>query len=271
MSADLKNLSIEELKKIDKLRTQELKDKYKQYKEKQKLIERIKKKESLIKKINVISKRPLKNKKKSKPKPKTKTFDEYFQECIKNKSIPPDTPSYLRKALERAIKKHEQGITREKSALDGFANKYIVQGEPGIFPFEFFKSKSSYLKNFLRNHRNIKVKFVLVCLMEKKERGDKGYPITVQDKAYFHSDTHINLESTDVKKMLVQVIRVILDKIIIYQNNGSGWYFKEVVNLEIHTVDFNPMRGSSYIPLPDWIMRKKAIINIRNTDDKCFL
>ena len=56
MSADLKNLSIEELKKIGKLRTQELKNKYNQYKEKQeqrkrqKLIERIKKKESLIKK-----------------------------------------------------------------------------------------------------------------------------------------------------------------------------------------------------------------------------
>ena len=265
MSADLKNLSIEELKKLSKLKTQELKVKYNQYKEqqeRQKLIEKIKKKESLIKKINVISKRPLKNKKKSKPKPKTKTFDEYFQECIKNKSIPPDTPPYLRKALERAIKEHEQGIIKEKSALDGFANKYIVQGKPGIFPFEYFKSQSNYLKDFLRNHRNIKVKFVLVCLMEKKERGDKGYPITVQDKAYFHSDTHTNLESTDVKQILVQVIRTILDKITIYQHNGSGWYFKEVVHLEIHTVNFNPMRGSSYIPLPDWIMRKKAIINI---------
>ena len=31
------------------------------------------------------------------------------------------------------------------------------------------------------------------------------------------------------------------------------------------------MRGSSYIPLPDWIMRKKAIVNIRNTDEECFL
>ena len=31
------------------------------------------------------------------------------------------------------------------------------------------------------------------------------------------------------------------------------------------------MRGSSYIPLPDWIKRKKAIVNIKNNDDKCFL
>ena len=83
---------------------------------------------------------------------------------------------------------------------------------------------------------------------------------TVQDKAYFHSDTHINLESTDVTEILAKVIHTILEKISIYQQNGSGWYFQEVLHLEIHTVVYKPMRGSSYIPLPDWIMQKKAIV-----------
>ena len=82
-------------------------------------------------------------------------------------------------------------------------------------------------------------------------KGDVKLKLTVQDKAYFQSDTNINLESTDVKEILAQVIHNILQKISIYQENGSGWYFKEVLNLEIHTVNFNPMRGSSYIPLPD--------------------
>ncbi|CAH3142715.1 unnamed protein product [Porites lobata] len=95
--------------------------------------------------------------------------------------------------------------------------------------------------------------------------------ITVLDRAYFHSDTYINLKSTDVKELLAKVIRNLFKNISIYQNNGSGWYFKELLNLEIHTFDFNPMRGSSYIPLPEWIMRKKAILNIRNTDEKSFL
>ena len=67
------------------------------------------------------------------------------------------------------------------------------------------------------------------------------------------------------------MIYKILENVGEYQQNSSEWYFKEVVHLEIHTVDCNPMRGSSYIPLPDWIMRKKAIVNIRNTDEKCFL
>ena len=36
-------------------------------------------------------------------------------------------------------------------------------------------------------------------------------------------------------------------------------------------VDYKPIKGSSYIPLPDFLMRKTAIINIKNKDDKCFL
>ena len=103
-------------------------------------------------------------------KPKPKTFEQYFQECIQNRKISPDTPPYLRKALERAMREYDQGIVREKSALEDFANKYIIKGEPGILPLEFFRSKKEYLKEFLRNHRNIKVRFVLVCLMEKQDR-----------------------------------------------------------------------------------------------------
>ena len=262
MANDLKNLSVKELKKIKKLNQQKLKKEYAKYKKKQKLI-------ADIKKIKKIRER-ITHKPKQKPKQKPKTFDDYFQECIKNKIIPPDTPSYFRKALKRAINEHNQGIVKEKSSLDGFANKYVINGEHGITTFEFFKSQSTYLKEFLRNHRNIKVRFVLVCLTEKVIVDGNNFGF-VQDKAYFNSDTYINLESTDVKKLLSKVIRIIFNNLNIYQMNGSGWYFKEVINLGIHTANYNPMRGSSYIPLPDWIIKKRAILNIINNDEKCFL
>ena len=155
MSTDLRNLSIVELKKIKRDNQQKLKKEYSKYKKKQKLIADIKKIKKLGEKLNPIAEP------KNKP-VKIKTFEDYFQECIKNKTIPPDTPSYLRKALERALKEYDQGIIKEKSALDEFANKYIIKGESGITPYEFFRSKSPYLKDFLRNHRNIKVRFVLV-------------------------------------------------------------------------------------------------------------
>ena len=70
---------------------------------------------------------------------------------------------------------------------------------------------------------------------------------------------------------LIEMIKEIFEDISIYQRNGSAWYFKEVISLEIHIVDCKPIKASTYIPLPDNIIRKKAIINMENKDDKCFL
>ena len=220
------------------------------------------------------SKSKYKPKQKPIPKQKIKTFDEYYQECIKNKTIPKDTPHYLKKALERAMKEYNKGIKHEKSALSNFAEKYDIDGKPGLTPLQFFTEKVARIKDFLRNHRNIKVRMILVCEMERqiieKSKGKSKINFS-QDKAYFQSETHINLEKADVKVILSRMLREIMEKLADYQRNGSGWYFKEVISFEIHTVDYKPIKGSSYIPLPDFLLRKKAIINMENKDDKCFL
>ena len=110
---------MDELKLILEYEKEKLKKNYKELGEKQKLIKDIKKLQKRNAKVEkgIDIKKP---RKKSKPK-KIKTFDEYFQECIQNKEIPSDTPSYLREALERAIREHEQGIEKEKSAFENFA------------------------------------------------------------------------------------------------------------------------------------------------------
>ena len=161
---------------------------------------------------------------------------------------------------------------KEKSALDDFAVKYIIEGVPGLTPIQFFEKNYKTLEDFFTNHRNIKFGMVLVCKMEQQILSkDKGVVGLNQDKAYFKSKTYSNLKSTDIKELISKCIRSIIEQLEVYQKNGSGWYFNEVVQLEIHLVEYNPTKGSSYIPLPDWISNKKAIVNIENKDEKCFL
>ena len=52
---------------------------------------------------------------------------------------------------------------------------------------------------------------------------------------------------------------------------GRGWRFHSVIRLELHTVRYKPLRGETYIPLPVELAVKKAIINMKNDDNKCFL
>ena len=79
------------------------------------------------------------------------------------------------------------------------------------------------------------------------------------------------MKSTNVDKLIKTCILGIEGGIEAYQQNESSWQFKQVYRLEIHTIEYNPTKGSSYIPLPDWISNKKAIVNIQNKDEKCFL
>lgn len=43
--------------------------------------------------------------------------------------------------------------------------------------------------------------------------------------------------------------------------------FRKRLSLEIHTVKYKPLKGSTFIPLTDFIMRKKAVINLENKDN----
>ena len=264
------NLSLDEIRHIIAEEKEELKKDYKELGERRKLIKQYKKLKEAREKVQKGI--DIKKERKSKKIKKIKSFDEYFQECIKNKEIPKDTPTYFREALERAIKECYEGLVKEKSALDDFAIKYIIEGEPGISPIPCFNRINKTLEVFFTNHRNIKFSMVLVCLMEQQILSkDKGVVGLNQHKAFFKSKTYKNLKSTDVKELISKCIRSIIEKLEVYQKNGSGWYFNEVIQLEINTVEYNPTKGSSYIPLPDWISNKKAIVNIQNKDEKCFL
>ena len=262
------NLPLDELKKMLSKEKKKVRKDYKELEEKRKIIREIAKVRKIGKKIK--QGKIIRKKTKSKIDSKPKTFEEYFEECIKNKKIPKDTPHYLRKALEKAIRERSLGIEMERSSLDGFAKKYTIKSQPGLLPNDFFYEINNRVIKFLKENKNTKVKFILNCMMEKAEK-EKDKVIYNQDKAYFHSDTYSNLESTNTNKIFNESKEKMLEGISIYQNNGSGWYLKEVNNLEIHTNEFRSIRGKSYLPLPDWIMRKKAILNIKNKDNKCFL
>ena len=61
-----------------------------------------------------------------------------------------------------------------------------------------------------------------------------------------------------------------LESLAKFQRQGSNWRFHSVLSLDLHTVKYVPLGGSSYIPLPKFLAEKKAIINLKNKDDECF-
>ena len=87
----------------------------------------------------------------------------------------------------------------------------------------------------------------------------------------FNSDVVEVLTSTDLDEALNSIFEKLLKLIEEFQERGSGWVLHELLRLDLHTYAFDPLRGSTYIPLPDDLMAKQALINIQNNDDKCFI
>ena len=85
-------------------------------------------------------------------------------------------------------------------------------------------------------------------------------PIDQHSTVYFQTKTYTNIEETneyDVISHMKEEIRENIDK---FHYCGSGWYFEEVKRLEIHIVEYKPMRGGSYIPLPELIITQKKFM-----------
>ena len=54
-----------------------------------------------------------------------------------------------------------------------------------------------------------------------------------------------------------------------FVQNGSGWILNTLKTLWLDVAKYEPIKGSSYLPLPDSLKNKRAVINVKNDDDHC--
>ena len=159
-------------------------------------------------------------------------------------------------------------VRESESALKKFARVFIITDDGSIYDnsFDFLNDASDSIVPILRRNKPTKVKLIFRCKMIKYF--DRGFEIK---EFAFSFNIEINLESTDENELHFQMISLIEERIQNIKAMGSGWNFYSVVQLELHTVDYQPLRGGSYIELPQYIKNKQAVINMKNKDEKCFL
>ena len=125
------------------------------------------------------------------------------------------------------------------------------------------------MTNIMNLNRNIKVKLYLNCLMKRID--SQGFEL-IKPFAFHSIGNKIILESTDVNEIYQEMTDEIEEEIQKIQNaEGSGWMFLLVENLTLHTIKWDPINAGSYIDLPKALKNKKAIINMKNEDNKCFM
>ena len=75
---------------------------------------------------------------------------------------------------------------------------------------------------------------------------------------------------SQVDAVLKQMIGGMTQRVPEQETQGSGWVFQRVSTLEVHLAKYQPLKGSSYLKMPKPLALKKAIVNVKNSDDQCF-
>ena len=97
------------------------------------------------------------------------------------------------------------------------------------------------------------------------ERGNTPEEMEIK-LSNFHSNMEINLDGTDEKELYVTMMERILGNMASFQIMGSSWKLPSIIQLELHTVSYKPLKGDTYIPLPKELAVKTAIIIIKITN-----
>ena len=204
--------------------------------------------------------------------PPSNTIKDLIKYLDNVKEVPKNVSPNLRK-LKKKIddiykRKRIFEVKESDSALRNFAYVYTVDGKDGFDPQSFMDGARENMTGLLRNNRNTKVKLILKCYMiSERDNLIKDFP--------FHSEIEINVEGTDENEIYITMTDTILERMANLINGssggGSGWVFYKIIKLELHTVNYRPLRGNTWIPLSKELADKKAIINMKNKDNKCFM
>ena len=186
----------------------------------------------------------------------SKSIDNKYNK-VSTQNIPPvPLPITKIKLLDKAIKgytkSYEITIINKKDPLKQLQN---TRGDLAY-----------HLMNLLKSMKGLKYVETLKITFEKFS----GKEITYKT-AYFNIPAETIINNLEITESLKMSIETILNKIASWISEGSGWTIHSVDNHYLNIVKYQPIRGSSYIQLPEELRNSaKGLINLKNKDNECF-
>ena len=165
------------------------------------------------------------------------------------------------------IRERKKGL---KGVVQSFELENISTRDPRIL---FATSQNTFTKKLAEIlHKKGPFKAYLTLRVELKKRilqdGEEAYEFA---QPYFNSTTRTILNEFDIRDFYDQAVEEILNRIARWISNGSGWVIERILNFYLNIVSYVPLKGRSYLPLPEELRNsRKGLINIKNDDNECF-
>ena len=156
-----------------------------------------------------------------------------------------------------------------EKAFNGAYRSYRVNGRPKMDVDTFFnrirKRLIEYIKRELKTRTSARIQMTAwIRFIRDDEEGQERVELA------FNSLMTSVYQGSDLDQIVDGMIANMKFKIENTALLNSRFVFDEVLYLDVNFHQLNLTRGSSYLPLPDFIAKRKAVINPRNGDEECF-
>ena len=144
-------------------------------------------------------------------------------------------------------------------------------GDTIICPLSALKIYRERIRNHLskRLYKKKKPLRFYIIVFTTMERTDSDGIVQIAEP-YFHGANRFLMNEHQLDEMIDESAQKINTAFEDYIAMGSGWRVKSINNIQVKSGIFTPKHGSSYIKTPACIIKKQAVVNILNTDDRCF-
>ena len=171
-----------------------------------------------------------------------------------------------KKPLQTPIPTPRTIISQVEKALRGYTKSFDIQlrdeKDPLIQSQKSRKAINHLFKNLLIQTKGFKFVETLQVKFVKYSNDKK-----ISKNGYFNSTTDSIINETDIKLSLQASQQQILNKIAQWISEGSGWTIQSIENHYINIVNYNPLKGSSYIKLPQEL-KNRSLINLPHSSFK---
>ena len=160
-------------------------------------------------------------------------------------------------------------FTHRNASFRDFADQYVAQNVEmrGEWNSVMEEAKESIVRE-LESKRGNKIFFSVTLKMNRRN----GEFTTFADKNIRIKEPRIIYEGTNINALYDEMMNEIDKQVDLLQDTeGSGWEFVELDKIDILTVVYDPLSARKWIPLPKHLSDKKAVINIQNKDENCFM
>ena len=145
-------------------------------------------------------------------------------------------------------------------------NKHNVD----MFLSNSIKPNIEIIQKSLTELKGLKSYNVLKVIMLKKIIDGDGDEVYQKKTALFNGRVYVVQNGLNLENKIKESNSKILNDLDLYLKEGSGYILDEITYMFVNIVSYKPLKGSSYVDLPDWIKTTQACINVKNKDDLCF-